>query len=260
MELKPLTEPVLRRLTREALVSFLGQAEKFEARFHPDCEMLLSNEPIADLNYVAAGRGAGESRRFAELLRICRSRELPFLAILFPEAGERALQIAAEHGLVHAVDFPFMVRDDQPIEPSGGSDVEIQRVAGSAPLVDCVRVLGTAFGMAEDATLRVLRPAVIASPALEIYLATLGGRPAGSVTVTHHGDTSGIWAMGTDHELQGRGIGRRLLSTVLAESRVRGVRRFFLGATPAGFPLYEKLGFQTRLVTQVWAFGETGQA
>jgi hypothetical protein len=38
------------------------------------------------------------------------------------------------------------------------------------------------------------------------------------------------------------------------------VKRFFLGATPAGFPLYEKLGFETQVVASVWVSGETSQA
>jgi hypothetical protein len=42
--------------------------------------------------------------------------------------------------------------------------------------------------------------------------------------------------------------------------RFSGARRFFLGATPAGFRLYESLGYTTNVVTQVWASGETHRA
>ena len=66
--------------------------------------------------------------------------------------------------------------------------------------------------------------------------------------------------MGTDRAYQRSGIGRRLLSTAIAEARSHGARRFYLGATRAGIPLYESLGFTTRTVTKVWAAGETHQA
>ena len=101
---------------------------------------------------------------------------------------------------------------------------------------------------------------IVESPAVDIYLAFDGELPVGSVTLTHHGDTSGVWAMGTDTGRQRGGIGRRLLSTAMSESRSRGTRRFFLGATPAGYRLYESLGYETRFAAKVWAAGETSQA
>ena len=122
--LKPLTETVLRRLTTEALVSFLGQAENFEASLRPGCDLVICNEPVADLNYIVVGLGANDSDRFAEACRTCLSRKLPFLAIVFPEAGDAVYKVATGLGLVHAVDFPFMVRDDAPIEPAGNDTVE----------------------------------------------------------------------------------------------------------------------------------------
>lgn len=115
---KPLTESALRRLTAEAFVSFLSESENFQAVMSPGCAMALCNEPVADLNGIIVGRGASEVS-FAEACRGCLDRDLPFLAIVFPEAGDRIKEVAAELGLVHAVDFPFMVLDDEPIEPAG---------------------------------------------------------------------------------------------------------------------------------------------
>jgi predicted N-acetyltransferase YhbS len=66
--------------------------------------------------------------------------------------------------------------------------------------------------------------------------------------------------MATDTARQRSGIGRRLLSTAMAEARAQGAARFFLGATPAGYRLYESLGFTTRTTAKVWASGETHQA
>ena len=45
----------------------------------------------------------------------------------------------------------------------------------------------------------------------------------------------------------------------MAEARMPGARRFVLGATPVGSRLYESLGYTTRVVTTVWASGETHQ-
>jgi GNAT superfamily N-acetyltransferase len=257
---KPLTEPVLARLTAQGFATFLGEGDKAECVAYPGVSSVLCHEPVTDLNCVIAGHGANEDDRFRTLCRSALSQGVPFLAIVYPEAGERTGEIAEEIGLVYAVDFPIMVHEDSPIEPVGSEEVEIRRASGAAGAADLARVLAIAFSMPEDSVLRALPPSLTESPAIDVYLAYEGDRAVGSVVLTHHGDTSGVWAMGTDTSLQKRGIGRRLLSSVMAEARAGGTRRFFLGATPAGYRLYESLGFQTRCTTKVYAAGQTNQA
>ena len=106
----------------------------------------------------------------------------------------------------------------------------------------------------------MLPASLVEAPNLDVFLASIEDDVVGTVTVIYQGDTAGIWSMATDASAQRSGIGRRLLSTAMAEARTQGARRFFLGATPAGYRLYESLGFRTRVVTKVWASGETHQA
>ncbi len=257
---KPLTESVLSRLTAEALVTYLGQSDRFELTMHPGCCLGLTGEPVADLNYLVAGRGAGDGDHFAAACMTCISRSLPFLAMIFPEAGDSVERRAADLGLVHVVDFPFMVRDDAPIEPEGNDAVNVRRASGPDGAEANVRVLSSAFVMPEESVRRVLPASLVDSPNLDIFLASIDDEVVGTVTLIHHGDTSSIWSMATDTARQRSGIGRRLLSTAMAEARIRGASRFFLGATPAGYRLYESLGFTTRTAAKVWASGETHQA
>ncbi len=256
---KPLTEPVLARLTMQGLTTFIGDSEKAECVAFPEASMVLCHEPVTDLNYVVAGPGANQGDRFRTLCRSVLDHKLPFLAILFPEVSERTGRIAEELGLAYAVDFPIMVREDAPIETAGSEEIAIRRATGLAGATACARILSIAFSMPEESALRALPPSLTESPAIDVYLAYQGERAVGSVTLTHHGETAGVWGMGTDTSLQKRGIGRRLLSSVMAEARAGGTQRFFLGATPAGYRLYESLGFQTRCVTKVYAAGETSQ-
>ena len=258
--MKPLTESVLRRLTSEALVTAFGQAEKFECTLHPGCTLALTGEPIADMNYVVAGRGASDGGHFAAVCMTCASRQLPFLAIVFPEAESGVEQTAGELGLVHIVDFPFMVRDDAPIEPDGNPSVDVRLATGPEGAEAWARVQSLAFGLPEDAVRRAVPASVVDAPNVDVFMASIDDEVVGTVSMVHHGDTSSIWTMGTDPARQRSGIGRRLLSMSMAEARTRGATRFFLGATPAGYRLYESLGFKTRVVTKVWTSGDTGQA
>ncbi len=133
------------------------------------------------------------------------------------------------------------------------------RASGATDAVGSAEVLVTAFRMPGESVLRTLPGSSFDSPGADVFLARLQGETVGTVTLTYHGDTCGIWAMGTEANRQRGGMGRRLLSTAMATARERGVKRFFPGATPAGFRLYEGLGFQPVCSARVWVSGETSQ-
>lgn len=256
---KPLSEAVLRRLTNDAVTIFLGNAERYEAAARPGLQLAFSNEPVADMNMVIAGAGADHGH-FRDMVSSCLDRKIPFLVMIYPDAGKALDDIAAALGLVYAVDFPIMVRDDLPLEPSGNPDVDVVRARSAEDADASADVLVSAYGMPKDSVLRAVPASLFAAPGVDVYVARLAGEAAGSVTLTYHGDTCGIWAMGTDTARQRGGIGLRLLSTAMVEARSNGIRRFFLGATPAGFRLYEGLGFKTVCSARVWVSGETHQA
>ena len=255
---KNLSEAVLRRLTNDALTTFLSEAVRYEAVARPGLQLVLSNEPIADMNMLVVGAGADRDQ-FRDMVSSCLDRKLPFLVMIFPEAGKTFDEFAAELGLVYAVDFPIMVRDDLPLELSGNPEVEVFRASGADDADASADVMTSAYSMPKDSVLRALPASLFDTPGADVYIARINGEAAGSVTLTYHGETCGIWAMGTDTARQRCGIGLRLLSTAMVQARSRGVRRFFLGATPAGFRLYEGLGFETVCSARVWVSGETHQ-
>ncbi len=258
--MKPLTESVLQRLTGQALATYFEQAQSFELAMQPGCCLAFAGEPVADLNYLVAGVRASEGGHFATACTSGISRGLPFLAIVFPEAGPSVERTANDLGLIHVADFPFMVREDGPIEPEGNDSVIVRRASDGADAEANVTVLSSAFGMPEESVRRAAPASLGDSPNVDIFLASIDDAVVGTVTLIHQGDTSAVWSMATDTARQRSGIGRRLLSTAMADAQVRGAARFYLGATAAGYPLYESLDFTTRTTTKVWASGETHQA
>jgi GNAT superfamily N-acetyltransferase len=256
---KPLSEAVLRRLTSDALTTFLGEAADYEAAARPGLQLALSNEPVADMNMLVVGAGA-DDHHFRSMVNSCLERKLPFLVLVFPEAGSGYDDIATDLGLVYAVDFPIMVRNDLPLEPSGNPDVEVVRASGGDDADASADVMASAYSMPKDSVLRALPASLFDTAGADVFVARINSEAVGTVTMTYHGDTCGIWAMGTDAGRQRGGIGLRLLSTAMVQARNSGIRRFFLGATPAGYRLYEGLGFETVCSARVWVSGETHQA
>ena len=258
-EPKALSEAVLRRLTNDAITTFLGEAAHYEAAARPGLQLALSNEPVADMNMLVVGAGADHDH-FLCMVSACLERKIPFLVMIYPEAGATYDDIAKDLGLVYAVDFPLMVRDDLPLELSGNPDVAVVRASGAADADASADVMVSAYSMPRDSVCRALPASLFDTPGADVYVARLDGEAVGSVTLTYHGDTCGIWAMGTHAARQRGGIGLRLLSTAMGQARDGGTRRFFLGSTPAGYRLYEGLGFKTVCSARVWVSGETHQA
>ena len=67
---KALSAAVLRRLTNDALTTFLGEAVNFEAAARPGLQLALSNEPVADMNMLVVGAGA-DHNHFRSMVNSC---------------------------------------------------------------------------------------------------------------------------------------------------------------------------------------------
>jgi ribosomal protein S18 acetylase RimI-like enzyme len=257
---KLLTESVLRRLTGESLVTYLGHAEPFESGMHPGVSSTLTGEPVADLNYVVRGRGANDSGHFGAACTACVSRDCPSSPSSFRRPG------AASSGRPRSWGSSTPSTSRSWFATTRGSSrkgTTRSRCGGPSGPKEPTPTRGfSAQRSASPWSRRAGRlPApLLDAPNLDVFLAFVGDDVVGTVTVIHQGDTCGIWSMATDSTRQRSGIGRWLLSTAMAETRVQRARRFFLGATPAGYRLYESLGFTTRGVAKVWASGETHQA
>ena len=90
------------------------------------------------------------------------------------------------------------------------------------------------------------------------FVAVQNGEVVGTVTTTTHGQALAWIGMMLVHpEHQRRSIGTRLMRLALEYLQGRGVKCVKLDATPAGRPLYEKLGFvsQNGMLTNSFRWG-----
>jgi GNAT superfamily N-acetyltransferase len=77
------------------------------------------------------------------------------------------------------------------------------------------------------------------------YLARLDGIPAGMGGAIAYGATARIGLMAVHPDVQRRGIGRAIMEHLLEWATGRGATTVLLDASPAGVPLYARLGFVT---------------
>jgi GNAT superfamily N-acetyltransferase len=137
--------------------------------------------------------------------------------------------------------------------PGGGRarPARVERVTTELGLAEFLAVSEAAFDLPSDLYGRVVTPRLLRDPAVAAYLFRLDGAAVGCVCVVDDEGLVGISGMATLPELQGRGIGGRLLEHVLAEYR-DGARAFFLTASEAGQRLYRRHGFSVVDAATAW--------
>jgi GNAT superfamily N-acetyltransferase len=256
-----LEESILWRLCADALHVFYSRAPERHARSIRDVDLVTSGEPVTDLNYLMIGSDSAEAQSYIEeCVDWCDARSLPFATMVTPEAAAELVSLRERLALDYVTDWPLMVCPGSIVEAHAAEGVAVRRVESQTDYDGLVDVLAGAYSMPVESVRRAIPLSLFESPSIEAWVAELDGQVLSSVTATWHGEVVGIWAMGTLPAAQRRGVGKALLSTVMDDCHRRGGQIFFLGATPAGFTLYETLGYRTVFEAQVWVRGETSQA
>jgi GNAT superfamily N-acetyltransferase len=252
---------VLQRLIDDALHLFYACGANYHSQGRRGVTMVLSGEPVADLNYITVSDGSpGAIAAFTGYVAHCDGVDVPFAVMLGPDATGPLTPVCDQLKLTHATEWPVMVCAADQVSEQPLSGMRILPVVDATGLEAVAEMLASAFQMPADSVARAMPPPLVESPSIDVFLGEHEGRVKSTVTVTYHGEIAGIWSMGTHASAMGQGVGKALLSRVMCDARERGIRWFFLGATPSGYPLYEKLGYRTRFSAQVWVRGETHQA
>jgi GNAT superfamily N-acetyltransferase len=257
MEPSPST---LWRLVGESVAIIVRAAPGFEVRLTPHAALALSGAPCADLNCAVVDRGPDPESSLRELMGRVHARDVPVMVFLTDDVAEALAPVAAELGLELGGRAPLMLRGAQaPALGSGRFDV--QRVESATDLDDAVAVAAAAFSLPPDAVAGTMPPDVLAGPGFDYFLARDDhDSPVSSCATTRHGNIVGVWIMATAPDHQRQGAGRALLEYTLTYHLDRNVEHFYLGATEAGRPLYERMGFRAIASAAIWVRGHSTQA
>jgi GNAT superfamily N-acetyltransferase len=181
--------------------------------------------------------------------------------VCLSETIQRRLEpLARELGLEPLPPIPLMARASGGGLAREGAGAEgrtptpaaaVERVTDDRGLAEFLSVSEAAFDLPADLYGRVVTPALLEDPALTIYLSRLDGAAVSAVCMVDDEGLTGISGMATLPQLQGRGIGGRLLSHVL-DAHGAHARAFYLTASEAGQRLYRRYGFETVDAATAW--------
>lgn len=205
-------------------------------------------------------------RRVADpILELFLAQKLPFFWVDWPPGGAPGLAdyLSATGLSLLRFSAPAMARrlDDLPAIalPNG---VEIARVRTAQDQAEWLAVLMAGFEEPEAA-----RPdfgqylaGSLAEPqsGLEHFVARWRGEPCAIATLLHARHAAGVYHVTTLPAYRGRGLGRALTLAAMQSARRAGYAQAILFATPSGFPLYQRLGFETIATAELFGWNGVG--
>ncbi|HVJ53967.1 MAG TPA: GNAT family N-acetyltransferase [Aliidongia sp.] len=233
-----------------AAADLLSGAPGFHQEATAHSALILSGEPSPALNMLIILSAAEAGQRLAAGAEATRRRGLPLLTLLAPGAAPAETD-AGRLGFGRIGTMPLMVLC--PETPVAADDRCTIMRATDAAMLEQVAALRAGGRYPLEAMRRVVEPP--AGRGIEIFLGLAEGVPVSTVAAVEVGGTVGIWWMATDAARQRQGFGRSLLVQVVGDYRARGAERFYLGASEAGRPLYERLGFEKVGDWGMWMLG-----
>src|SRR6185312_55929 len=245
------TEELIRLCVR-ALAAQMIAAPGIELHMTRSCVLALTDEPLADHNRLILGADPDVEDFLVRAVTRAKERGRPLSAVMSPGLAQRLAPLATPLGLEPAGSAPLMVlRPHVSVQPSRRR-MKIARALGPELTRIAGDLIAAAFDAPRDVIARSIEVGMTPTAGVETYVAWGDEGPMCTMSVTTTGDTAGITLMATPPEHQHKGMGRALLSQVIADYRRRGVQRFHLGATAAGRPLYASLGFDLVADLPVW--------
>jgi GNAT superfamily N-acetyltransferase len=158
---------------------------------------------------------------------------------------KRSPKLFEQHGLRHSVDLPGMVAERllpavKPLPP-----LDIRRVE-NGPVRDAFCEIGSVcFNVPLSWFCEVFAAESIWSRFLA-WVGYRGAEPVTSAAVVIGAGAAGVYNVATIPGWQRHGFGEAVMRHALAEvQRDHGIERTILQSTPAGYRLYERMGYRT---------------
>jgi GNAT superfamily N-acetyltransferase len=90
-----------------------------------------------------------------------------------------------------------------------------------------------------------MSPDVLLLPGVRCYVGDVGGQPVTSGLGVTLGAFTGLFSIATLPAYRGRGYGTAMTARMVADGLAAGAKWSWLQSSPAGYPIYDRLGFRT---------------
>jgi ribosomal protein S18 acetylase RimI-like enzyme len=172
---------------------------------------------------------------------------------LEPRARKRSRRIFEQQGLRHSVDLPGMVAEHilPPAKPLPTMD--IRRVCEPATR-DAFCAIGSVCFHVPLTWFHEVFDSPTVWDRFAAYVGYHDGEPVSTAAIVTGGSVLGVYNVGTLPGYQRLGYGEAVMRHALADAaRASGVERTILQSTPAGYRLYQRMGYRTITTVSVYS-------
>ncbi len=160
-------------------------------------------------------------------------------------ALRRSRQLFERHGLRHSVDLPGMVADGLRPPEKPLPNLEVRRVCDAATR-DAFCAIGSVCFHVPLTWFREVFDADAVWDRFAAYVGYTDYEPVSTAAVVLGADALGVYNVATLPGHQRLGYGELVMRHALADmQRQHGIERTILQSTPAGYRLYERMGYRT---------------
>jgi ribosomal protein S18 acetylase RimI-like enzyme len=250
------------RIDADAAAAALTQAWRHMQRADPargwavrdrDATAIVTGAKVAAFNGVWAERADADPDIVAGLLDRVAATGLPFHLHLRPGSGPALASLAAARGMSEGQESPLMVCADPArlTRAQQVSGLEIRELDPEDADLH-VAVAAAGFGAPEELLRQMITPALLRAPGIRCYLGEADGHPVTTGLGVTLGSFVGVFDIATPPADRGRGYGAAVTARVVSDGLAAGASSAWLESSPAGYGIYERLGFETIESWRVW--------
>ncbi|MGW3284598.1 GNAT family N-acetyltransferase [Streptomyces sp. NPDC001002] len=173
---------------------------------------------------------------------------VPWMWWVGPDSAPGVAAGLADRGAIWLCAMPVMsVRTDRVTPVEAPADLDIEVVKGADALKEWVHTFASSFGLPPETHDDLLRSESERHDADRIvrFLGRRAGRPVSTSLLYDAHGVAGVYVVATAEDQRRQGIGTALTAAALTEGRERGLDVGTLQSSPLGFPVYQRMGFET---------------
>lgn len=206
----------------------------------------VSGFALPPFNSVMVESTEPDVETFRDLLDRVATSGLPYSVQLRPGTSTPIREIVDAKCLVQQESIPLMLVED-PGALSRAQQIEGLHLRQLDPVEGSIHaeICGTVFGIPDDVLAVMFGSKVLGAPGVRVYVGEVDGVAVTTGLGTTHGALTGIFNIATPEEHRGRGYAAAVTARIVADGMESGAQAAYLQSSPAGYHVYEGLGFQT---------------
>ena len=213
----------------------------------------VTGVPAPTLNGVWVGGVDADAGEITDLLDEVAATGLPHCLQFRPGAAERLTKLARSRNMTRGEDLPLMALDE-PGQLDAAQAVKGLTIRELSPREAHLHAHLAAAGFEAPVEMfqQLMTPALLGLPGARCYLGESGGRPVTTGFGVTLGSYVAIFNIATPPAHRRHGYGAAVTARAVADGLDAGAEWSWLQASPAGQPVYERLGFHTVETWPCW--------